>query len=30
MISLLFRLIRSLFEIFFGFWYLLLIGKNKY
>ena len=30
MIRLLFGLIRSLLDIFFGFWYFLLFGKNKY
>ncbi len=30
MIRLLFGLIRSALEIFLGFWYLLLFGKNRY
>ena len=30
MIRLLFGLARSLLTIFFGFWYFLLFGKNKY
>jgi hypothetical protein len=30
MIRLLFGLVRSALYIFFGFWYFLLFGKNKY
>ena len=30
MFKLLFGLVRSIMEIFLGFWIILLFGKNKY